>query len=138
MGMQSSCCSHKLIRVRILSIHHNLNWFIQLACNISYMQSPVWLFGFQFNALMAWWNATFSSTQGKYFTPCSFLHMLLMFFLITMLYNAYVGWFWTEEAIFGSYFEVWREWSSKQYPSLRTKHYRSNQKMDLPERIIIK
>lgn len=38
-------------------------------------------------------------------------------------YSAYVEWFWDEEVIFGTYFQVRREWSYKQYPWHRTRHY---------------
>ena len=51
--------------------------------------------------------------------------------------HMYVGWDSTEEAFFGSRFEVWRQWSSKQYPSHGTKHYRPHPEMDLLEKDII-
>ena len=59
----------------------------------------------------------FPIPQVSIYTMLICIH-IAHYFVITMLHNAYVGWFWTEKTIFGAYFKVWREWAQDNIPSI--------------------
>jgi hypothetical protein len=80
-----------------------------------------------FNLMHSWYGeALFYSVPRVSTLPCQFIYTLHMTFFITMLYNSYVGWYWTKEAVSGTYSQVQREWSFRQYPTHCTKPYRSH------------
>ena len=131
MGMHSSYCSNKLTLVRIFLMHYNIYWFIQSTLYLYCIHAvPCRVIWFSISCTHGTMKGYIFQYLVWMFIPCLFVYTLHMIF-ITMLYNAYVAWFSTEEAICGAYSKVWREWSSKQYPIHWTNHHRSHLEMDL-------